>query len=157
MPFQNPFKITRDPRSGRVHGPRYSLRRQADIIKLALRFGVGELLPPSAKMRKLVYGKKRPMVGTIRPKGTREERTRKEYVETKEKNIEEALRIVQMRKAVWFLFHCALLIISGERSGRVDFRSPMHHGIRQRDISDSVGTCSNIRSSIKMSTFIDIR
>src|SRR5215510_6350007 len=48
LPFQNPFKHSRDPRSGRVLGPRYSLRRQADIIKLAIRFGVAELLPPCA-------------------------------------------------------------------------------------------------------------
>jgi len=100
LPFQNPFKPSRDPRSGRFLGPRYSLRRQADIIKLGIRFGVAELLPPSAKMSKLFCGKKRPMAGTLHPKRTLEERTRESYVEKKQKTLEEALRIVQMRKAV---------------------------------------------------------
>ena len=100
LPFQNPFKPHRDPRTGKIHGPRYSLRRQADIIKLAMRFGVADLLPPSEKMNRLLYGKKRPMAGTIRPKGTYEERTRQTYVEKKQKSLEEALRIVAMRKTV---------------------------------------------------------
>lgn len=100
LPFLNPFKPSRDPRSGNFHGPRYSLRRQADIIKLAMRFGVAELLPPSAKMNRLLYGKKRPMAGTIYPKGTYEERTRGQYTEKKQESLEEALRIVAMRKMV---------------------------------------------------------
>lgn len=100
MPFQNPFKPSRDPRTGKFHAPRYSLRRQADLIKLALRYGVAELLPPSEKMKKLLFGKKRPMIGTIRPKGTYEERTRGTYVEKKQKALEESLRIVAMRKMV---------------------------------------------------------
>jgi hypothetical protein len=101
LPFQNPFKPSKDPRSGRFHAPRYSLRRQADLIKLALRFGVAELLPPSVKMNRLLYGKKRPMAGTLKPKGTFEERTRKDYVEKKQKSLEESLRVVAMRKMVW--------------------------------------------------------
>jgi hypothetical protein len=100
LPFQNPFRPSRDPRSGKFHAPRYSLRRQAEIIKLAMRFGVAELLPPSEKMNKLVYGKKRPMAGTIKPKGTYEERTRTQYVEKKQKDLEESLRVVAMRKMV---------------------------------------------------------
>jgi large subunit ribosomal protein L25 len=100
LPFQNPFKPSRDPRTGKFHAPRYSLRRQADIIKLALRFGVADLLPPSAKMHKLLNGKTRPMAGTLRPKGTLEERNRKSYVEKKQKSLEESLRVVAMRKVV---------------------------------------------------------
>lgn len=100
LPFQNPFKPHRDPRTGKLHGPRYSLRRQADLIKLAIRFGVADLLPPSAKMNKLLYGKSRPMAGTIKPKGTYEERTRKQYVERKQKSLEDSLRVVAMRKLV---------------------------------------------------------
>lgn len=100
MPFQNPFKPSRDPRSGKFHAPKYSLRRQAELIKLALRFGVAELLPPSEKMNKLLYRKKRPMIGTIRPKGTYEERTRSTYVAKKQKALEESLRVVAMRKMV---------------------------------------------------------
>lgn len=136
LPFQNPFKPHRDPRTGKYHGPRYSLRRQADIIKLALRFGVADLLPPSEKMNRLLYGKKRPMVGTLRPKGTYEERTRETYVEKKQKSLEEALRIVAMRKTV-AKFLWLVLICSGGQLKRVENENPMPHGINQNDISDS--------------------
>jgi Mitochondrial ribosomal protein mL59 len=104
MPFQNPFKPSRDPRTSKFHAPRYSLRRQADLIKLALRYGVADLLPPSEKMNKILYGKKRPMMGTVRPKGTYEERTRGTYVEKKQKALEESLRVVAMRKVVCIPF-----------------------------------------------------
>jgi len=135
LPFRNPFKPSRDPRSGRIHGPRYSLRRQAEIIKLAMRFGVADLLPPSEKMNKLLYGKKRPMAGTIRPKGTYEERTRTQYVEKKQKSIEESLRVVAMRKMV--SLSSEKTNCSGEKSRRVDNNGRMHHGINQNDISDN--------------------
>jgi Mitochondrial ribosomal protein mL59 len=101
LPFQNPFKPSCDPRTGKFHSPRYSLRRQADLIKLALRFGVADLLPPSVKMNRILYGKKRPMAGTLKPKGTYEQRTRMAYVEKKTKNLEESLRVVAMRKMVF--------------------------------------------------------
>jgi Mitochondrial ribosomal protein mL59 len=136
LPFLNPFKPSRDPRSGKFHGPRYSLRRQADIIKLAMRYGVAELLPPSDKMNKLLYGKKRPMVGTLKPKGTYEERSRKSYVEKKQKSLEESLRVVAMRKMV----HCYFalkLICSGGTLKRIGNEDPAHHGINQSDTSDS--------------------
>ncbi|KAK0745890.1 hypothetical protein B0T18DRAFT_139039 [Schizothecium vesticola] len=45
----NPFKTTRHPVTGRYHDPKYSLRRQADLAKLAREHGVEELLPPSTK------------------------------------------------------------------------------------------------------------
>lgn len=62
------------------------------------------MLPPSEKMNKLLYGKKRPMMGTVRPKGTYEERTRGTYVEKKQKALEESLRVVAMRKVVCIPF-----------------------------------------------------
>jgi large subunit ribosomal protein L25 len=116
LPFQNPFKPTRDPRSGKIHAPRYSLRRQADIIKLGMRFGVAELLPPSPKMNRLLHGKKRPMAGTLKPKGTYEERTRQQYVEKKQKSLEESLRVVAMRKTVLFLcLALANFLVAGDQ------------------------------------------
>jgi Mitochondrial ribosomal protein mL59 len=89
--FQNPFEPSRDLRTGRFIGPRYSLRRQADIIKLAIRYGVHEMLPPSDKMDKILTRKSKPMIGTLRPKGTYEQRTRKIYVAKKEKAVEKAM------------------------------------------------------------------
>jgi Mitochondrial ribosomal protein mL59 len=136
FPFQNPFKPSRDPRTGKFHGPRYSLRRQADIIKLAMRFGVTELLPPSTKINRLMYGKKRPMAGTLKPKGSYEDRTRDTYVEKKQKNIEEALQVVAMRRMVTYPGIFMLIGFSGGISRRVVNQNQIPHGIHKNDISD---------------------
>ena len=45
----NPFKPHKHPETGRWHDPVYSLRRQADLAKMAKVNGVGELLPYSKK------------------------------------------------------------------------------------------------------------
>ena len=37
--------------TGRWRGARYSLRRQADLVKLAAKYGVEELLPPGKKSK----------------------------------------------------------------------------------------------------------
>lgn len=140
LPFQNPFKPSRDPRTGKFHGPRYSLRRQADIIKLGMRFGVAELLPPCDKMRRLIGGRRRPMAGTLYPKGTYEERTRQTYVEKKQKSLEEALRIVAMRKTVIIptthIMRYANLVCSGGQLRRVGNENLVLQQIKQNDTSD---------------------
>jgi hypothetical protein len=48
----------------------------------------------------MLWGKKKPMSGTLRPKGSYEERNRAVYVENKQAKLEEALRIVQLRNTV---------------------------------------------------------
>ncbi|KAF9879272.1 60s ribosomal protein l25 [Colletotrichum karsti] len=45
----NPFAATKHPVTGLYHDPKYSLRRQAEIVKLAREHGVEELLPPTVK------------------------------------------------------------------------------------------------------------
>ncbi|KAL8709085.1 MAG: hypothetical protein Q9220_006106 [cf. Caloplaca sp. 1 TL-2023] len=45
----NPFKPHKHPETGRWHDPVYSLRRQADLVKLAKANGVEDLLPYSLK------------------------------------------------------------------------------------------------------------
>ncbi|OAA61215.1 60S ribosomal protein [Niveomyces insectorum RCEF 264] len=45
----NPFKATKHPVTGRWHDPVYSLRRQAELLKLARDHGVADLMPPSSK------------------------------------------------------------------------------------------------------------
>lgn len=58
----NPFKATKDPITNRWHNPVFSLRRQADLVKLARENHVEELLPFTVKStkekirRKLKYG-----------------------------------------------------------------------------------------------------
>ncbi|KAL2260640.1 hypothetical protein VTK26DRAFT_5298 [Humicola hyalothermophila] len=45
----NPFLPTKHPVTGRWHDPKYSLRRQAELVKMAREHGVEELLPYTPK------------------------------------------------------------------------------------------------------------
>ena len=45
----NPFKPRKHPVTGSWHGPVFSLRQQADLVKLARNHGVEELLPHTVK------------------------------------------------------------------------------------------------------------
>lgn len=45
----NPFKSQKHAVTGKWHDPVYSMRRQAEIVKLARQHGVEELLPPTVK------------------------------------------------------------------------------------------------------------
>ena len=49
LPYPNPFQAQKHPVTGRWHEPVYSLRRQADLVKLARANGVEELLPHTVK------------------------------------------------------------------------------------------------------------
>jgi large subunit ribosomal protein L25 len=49
LPENNPFRSIRHPVTRVWHEPRYSFRRQADLVKLARQYGVEELLPPTSK------------------------------------------------------------------------------------------------------------
>lgn len=46
---QNPFLPRKIFRSGKWMGPRYGLRQQADLVKLAVKYNVEPLLPPGPK------------------------------------------------------------------------------------------------------------
>jgi large subunit ribosomal protein L25 len=45
----NPFLFYKHPATGKWQDPVYSLRRQAELVKLAREHGVEELLPPTDK------------------------------------------------------------------------------------------------------------
>jgi large subunit ribosomal protein L25 len=45
----SPFKAHKSPITGKWHNPKFSLRRQAELVKLARKHGVEELLPQSVK------------------------------------------------------------------------------------------------------------
>ena len=47
--LSNPFARTRNPTTGKWHDPVFSLRRQAELVKLARANGIEDLLPPSPK------------------------------------------------------------------------------------------------------------
>lgn len=54
----NPFLPTIHPVTQRVHDPIYSLRRQADLVKQARKYGIEELLPWSTKKTEVRLAKK---------------------------------------------------------------------------------------------------
>lgn len=45
-PNLNPFLPNKNADTGRWHGAKYSLRRSADLFKMARKFGLQDLLPP---------------------------------------------------------------------------------------------------------------
>ncbi|TVY20898.1 Mitochondrial 54S ribosomal protein L25 [Lachnellula arida] len=49
LPYPSPFRATKHAVTGKWHNPAFSLRRQAELVKLARNHGVEELLPPSVK------------------------------------------------------------------------------------------------------------
>lgn len=55
---RNPFLPTIHPVTQRVHDPVYSLRRQANLVKQARKFGIEELLPWSSKKTEVKLAKK---------------------------------------------------------------------------------------------------
>ncbi|KAL8773204.1 MAG: hypothetical protein Q9209_001880 [Squamulea sp. 1 TL-2023] len=64
----NPFKPHKHPETGRWHDPVFSLRRQADLVKMAKANGVEELLPYTIKGSN--EGRKRREDHGLRIKGT---------------------------------------------------------------------------------------
>lgn len=49
--YPNPFLPSRNPVSSRWHPPVFSLREQGDIVKMATKYGVADLLPPGPKAK----------------------------------------------------------------------------------------------------------
>jgi len=47
--YENPFRNTKHPVTGSWHNPVFSLRRQADLVKMARAHGVEELMPFTTK------------------------------------------------------------------------------------------------------------
>ncbi|CCE86115.1 Piso0_005765 [Millerozyma farinosa CBS 7064] len=45
-PNMNPFLPNKNEETGKWHDPRFSLRRSADLFKMAYKFGIQDLLPP---------------------------------------------------------------------------------------------------------------
>ncbi|CAF9915551.1 hypothetical protein IMSHALPRED_002638 [Imshaugia aleurites] len=49
LPYPNPFESQKHPATGKWHGPVFSLRRQADLVKMARANGIEDLLPYTTK------------------------------------------------------------------------------------------------------------
>lgn len=77
-PDANPFLPNIHPVTKKVQDPIYSLRRQADLYKLAYKFGVADLMPKMQNGKLLYdekYAKKPLLKGLVNPKGHKWERT----------------------------------------------------------------------------------
>ncbi|ESZ97915.1 putative 54S ribosomal protein L25, mitochondrial [Sclerotinia borealis F-4128] len=101
----SPFKPHKHPITGKWHDPVFSLRRQAQLCKLARQHGVEELLPLSAKSMEEKLRKR--MENGLRVKGTgvgqrvkgkESERTLKARLEKRRKAMLEMPQMIQTWK-----------------------------------------------------------
>jgi len=106
--FVNPFQPQQNIKTGRWHPPLYSLRRQADLVKLAKEHGVEDLLPPTLKSteatlrRREEFGLRVKGTGAgQKVKGHEWERTLKGRLEKRRKAMLEMPNLVQAWKQVW--------------------------------------------------------
>jgi large subunit ribosomal protein L25 len=108
-PTYNPFQTWKNPVTGRWRPPMFSLRRQAELVKKAMNYGVAELLPHTSKLP-WVKAQKREEQG-LRVKGTgvgqkvkgkEWERTVKGRLEKRRRAMLEMPKLVQQWKEVSF-------------------------------------------------------
>lgn len=101
----NPFLPYRNPATGKWRGPAYSLRRQADLVKLAKAHGIEPLLPPGKKST--AYQEQRLEILGLRVKGTGEgqkvkghkwERNLREKLDKRRKAMEEMPTMIKLWK-----------------------------------------------------------
>ncbi|EMC91280.1 hypothetical protein BAUCODRAFT_127191 [Baudoinia panamericana UAMH 10762] len=92
---RNPFLAHKNPTTGNWHAPHYSLRRQADLFRLAVEYNVLPLMPESPKHPEIKAAKR--VEQGLRVKGTGEgqrvkgkywERTLKSRLEVRRKAME---------------------------------------------------------------------
>lgn len=90
-PHKNPFLPNKNPETGRWQEPKFSLRRSADLFKMARKYGIHDLLPPlpHKKFYEDKYINKNWMRGVLRPKGQKWEHALPEKLEAREKAIAE--------------------------------------------------------------------
>jgi large subunit ribosomal protein L25 len=98
----NPFLPFKNPATGRWQGSRISLRVQADLVKMAKKHGIENLLPPGRKST--AFKQKRILERGLRVKGTGEgekvkghawERKLPELLEKRKKALEEMPALVR--------------------------------------------------------------
>ncbi|ORY87589.1 hypothetical protein BCR37DRAFT_1659 [Protomyces lactucae-debilis] len=111
-PRANPFQPSKNTYTLRFNEPRYSIRRQQDLLKLAQQYQIAHLLPETMKQARIakalaksktldVEGNKvkTPMRGLVKWKGTKMERTRHERRETIQAKLATARSMLKARKA----------------------------------------------------------
>ncbi|MCJ1276236.1 hypothetical protein MMC21_004041 [Puttea exsequens] len=107
LPYPNPFQPHKHPVTGKWHDPVYSLRRQADLVKMARENGVEDLLPYTSKgtqfriSRRVEYGLRVKGTGVGQTiKGKLWERTMKGRLEKRRQAMLEMPKLVQQWEQV---------------------------------------------------------
>lgn len=122
--YPNPFLPYKNPETGRWRGAPVSLRRQAELVKLAIKFDVEALLPPGRKSTE--YKDARVLEKGLRIKGTgigqrvkghKWERQMKTKIDDRKKAMEEMPEMIRLWKQVCIgcfpLFGCTRYYVSG--------------------------------------------
>lgn len=133
----NPFLPWRNPDSGAWRGPAYSLRRQADLVKLARQHGIEELLPPGRKST--AFKEQRLVEIGLRVKGTGEghkvkghkwERNLQDKLDKRKKAMEEMPAMIKLWKEVSHTTLMVLGLMRGSTSGVEEpcLQSPINQG-----------------------------
>ncbi|CCX05079.1 hypothetical protein FPQ18DRAFT_357513 [Pyronema domesticum] len=92
----NPFKPTVHTVTGKWHNPVFSYRRQAELCKMARKWGVEELLPHSKKRSDIREEQRLKRVAKgIHVKGTKEERTLKARLQMRMKAMENMPKLIE--------------------------------------------------------------
>ncbi|TGZ84041.1 hypothetical protein EX30DRAFT_338607 [Ascodesmis nigricans] len=95
--YTNPFKPTYNPATQKWRDPVYSLRRQAELCKMAKKWGVEELLPESRKrsdIREQLRAQRQERLKNLEVKGKREERLVKARVELRKKAMADMPKLI---------------------------------------------------------------
>lgn len=107
LPYPNPFQSQKHPATGKWHNPVFSLRRQADLVKMARANGIEELLPYTTKgteeriQRRVKHGLRVKGTGVgQKVKGKLWERTMKGRLEKRRQAMLEMPKLVQEWKQV---------------------------------------------------------
>ena len=107
LPYTNPFFKTKHAMTGSWHDPKFSLRQQADLCKIARTYGVENLLPPSTKasetrlQRRIEKGVRVRGTGVgQKVKGRRYERTMRQRLEGRRQAMLKMPQLVQQWRQV---------------------------------------------------------
>lgn len=111
--YRNPFLPHKNFRTGKWFSPRYGLREQADLVKLAIRYNVEALLPPGKKsseykeVRRAERGLAIKGTGVgQKVKGHKWERTMEERLDERKKAVMEMPQMINLWKQVSLSFVC---------------------------------------------------
>lgn len=110
---KNPFCSHKNPVTGNWHNPKYSLRQQADLVKLARTHGIEGLLPPTVKgteerlLKRAKYGLQVRGTGVgRRVKGTKAERTLRPRLDKRKQAMLDMPAMVEQWKEVRIHSNC---------------------------------------------------